>query len=197
MKKSLVRRIGLLLLLVPSLIACRRKTYNYINEPEQEQEYQYITDCYFEIYSYGGEESIANNLYNGFNISLSVKTTKNDEDLNPYDLKLERIDVYIFNCCNTTIFEDIGPSYKGHFAGASFSVEEEKAAEINNNIKTVNGFTEEVYYGEESWKNNPFTVDNYNVLYRFELYYEVTKTLGEKKKGYVSARFKGYFQAPA
>ena len=124
-----------------------------------------------------------NNLYNGFNLELPVDFAEFDEDGSKAEFDVNRIDCYVFGRGNITLAEkgDGNLTYDKAHKVIRVRVTPEIAADINTAIKETHSYTAPY---TEAWQENPFIMDQFDQLFTWELYYELSINGGSASVNY-------------
>lgn len=112
------------------------------------------------------------NLYEGFKVEIPVEFAEFDESAGQVFFGINRVDLYVYGAGNVTLGED-GDSnlvYDKVNKKVTVTVSATKAAEINELIKTTNGFKDE---DKDAWHKNPFISAQLDQLFSYELYYTI------------------------
>ena len=131
-----------------------------------------------------GTNTGINNLYNGFDLVLPVDFASFDEEGSKAEFDVNRIDCYIFGRGNITLAEkgaNLQYPYNGDAKKIKITVTPEIAAEINKAIKETHSF--EAPYTED-WQENPFIMEQFDQLFTWELYYELSINGGSASVNY-------------
>lgn len=126
-----------------------------------------------------------NNLYEGYDLILPVDFASFNEEGSSAEFDVNRIDVYVYGRGNITVAEkgdaNLVYPYNGDAKKIKITVTPEKAAEINEAIKDTNGYKDT---DTEEWHKNPFISSKRDVLFSYELYYELSINGGSASVNY-------------
>ena len=143
-----------------------------------------VRSCTAEWPTATGTTTQINNLWNGFDLVLPVDFASFDEEGSKAEFDINRIDCYIFGRGNITLAEkgaNIQYPYNGDAKKIKITVTPAIAAEINTAIKEANTF---VAPYTESWQENPFRMEQFDQLFNWELYYELSINGGSPNVNY-------------
>ena len=131
----------------------------------------------------GGTNTI-NNLWNGFDLVLPVDFASFNEEGSKAEFDVNRIDCYVFGRGNITLAEkgaNLEYPYNGDAKKIKVHVTPEIADDINKAIKETHSY--EAPY-DEAWQENPFRMEQFDKLFTWELYYELSINGGSASVNY-------------
>lgn len=128
-------------------------------------------------------------LKEGFNLTISTEHLAYNNDI--VDYNINRVDCYILGYGNITLAETGQPnlSFDKENNLITIHVSSETGEEISDAIKHANGFENQEWTGSESWKNDPFTLNQYMTMFYWELYYEISICGGMPSHNYCPVVF--------
>ena len=131
-----------------------------------------------------GTNTTINNLYaDGFDLVLPVDFAEFNEDGSKAEFDINRVDCYIFGRGNITLAEKGSANlvYDKTNHKVKVTVTKAIAEEINEAIKDVHSYTEPY---TEAWQENPFIMEQFDQLFTWELYYELSINGGSASVNY-------------
>ena len=132
--------------------------------------------CYSNYPTKLSETGREENLYNGFDIEFPVDFAEFDKEGSSAIFDINRMDCYIYGRGNVTlaekgdgnlVYDKENKVIRVHVPGGENSV----AEEINKAIKDTNGFKDT---DTDAWHKNPFIMKQFDKLFTWELYYELS-----------------------